>query len=64
MGAYKRYREFGVKEQRPEQRVIEFRELGTVSLRGITVQPWPLAYKWLLNKHYLNEVFLRGQNIS
>ena len=38
MGAYKRYREFGGKEQREEPRVREFREFGTASLRGITVQ--------------------------
>ena len=37
MGAYKRYREFRGKEQRAEPRVREFREFGTVSLRGITV---------------------------
>ena len=37
MGAYKRYREFGGKEQREEPRVREFREYGTVSLGGITV---------------------------
>ena len=37
MGAYKRYREFGGKEQREELRVREFREFGTASLRGITV---------------------------
>ena len=37
MGAYKRYREFGGKEQREEPRVREFREFGTASLRGITV---------------------------
>ena len=29
MGAYKRYREFGGKEQREEPRVREFREFGT-----------------------------------
>ena len=37
MGAYKRYREFGGKEQPEEPRVREFREFGTASLRGITV---------------------------
>ena len=37
MGAYKRYREFGGKEQQEEPRVREFREFGTASLRGITV---------------------------
>ena len=37
MGAYKRYREFGGKEQREELRVREFCEFGTVSLQGITV---------------------------
>ena len=37
MGAYKRYREFGGKEQRAEPRVREFHEFGTASLRGITV---------------------------
>ena len=37
MGAYKRYREFGGKEQRAESRVREFRKFGTASLRGITV---------------------------
>ena len=37
MGAYKRYREFGGKEQRAEPRVREFREFGIASLRGITV---------------------------
>ena len=37
MGAYKRYREFGGKEQRVELRVREFCEFGTTSLRGITV---------------------------
>ena len=37
MGAYKRYREFGGKEQREEPQVREFREFGTASLRGITV---------------------------
>ena len=28
------------------------------------IQPWPLAYKRLLNKPYINEVFLRKQNLS
>ena len=37
LGAYKRYREFGGKEQREEPRVREFREFGAASLRGITV---------------------------
>ena len=37
MGAYKRYREFGGKEQQEEPRVKEFREFGTASLQGITV---------------------------
>ena len=37
LGASKRYREFGGKEQRPEPRVREFREFGTASLRGITI---------------------------
>ena len=41
-GCYKRYREFGGKEQREEPRVREFREFGTASLRGITVLLWPL----------------------
>ena len=27
------------------------------------LQPWPLAYKRLLNKPYVNEVFSRGQNL-
>ena len=27
------------------------------------IQPWPLAYKRLLNKPYVNEVFSRGQNL-
>ena len=44
MGAYKRYREFGGKEQREEPRVREFREFGTASLRGITV-PYKLSPK-------------------
>ena len=26
------------------------------------IQPWPLAYKWLLNKPYANEVTLTRQN--
>ena len=37
MGAYKRYCEFGSKEQRAELRVREFRKFGTTNLRGITV---------------------------
>lgn len=37
LGAYKRYRKFGGKEQREESRVREFREFETASLRGITV---------------------------
>ena len=37
MGAYKRYREFGGKEQQEELRVREFGEFGSTSLRGITV---------------------------
>ena len=37
LGAYKRYREFGGKEQRAEPRVREFHKFGTASLRGITV---------------------------
>ena len=37
MGAYKRYREFGGKEQQVESQVREFREFGTASFRGITV---------------------------
>ena len=37
LGAYKRYCEFGGKEQREEPRVREFREFGTASLRGIAV---------------------------
>ena len=37
LGAYKRYREFGGKEQQEEPRVREFREFGTASLRGIIV---------------------------
>ena len=28
------------------------------------IQPLPLAYKRLLNKLYVNEVFLRGQNLK
>ena len=28
------------------------------------IQPWPLTYKQLLNMPYVNEVFLRGQNLS
>ena len=36
-GAYKRYCEFGGREQRAEPRVREFCEFGTASLRGITV---------------------------
>ena len=35
--AYKRYREFVGIEQKAEPRVREFREFGTASLRGITV---------------------------
>ena len=42
MGAYKRYREFGGKEQRAEPRVRDFREFGTASLRGITVFKWSI----------------------
>ena len=38
MGAYKRYRQFGGKEQREEPRVREFCEFGTTILRGITVE--------------------------
>ena len=30
---------------------------------GWNLQPWPLAYKRLLNKPYENEVFSRGQNL-
>ena len=37
LGASKRYREFGGKEQRAEPRVREFREFGTESLQVITV---------------------------
>ena len=37
LGAYKKYREFGGKEQRAESRVRESRKFETVSLRGITV---------------------------
>ena len=47
LGAYKRYREFGGKEQREEPRVREFREFGTVSLRGITV----LTLNFILKIH-------------
>ena len=37
LGAYKRYRKFGGKEQQAEPQVREFCEFGTASLRGITV---------------------------
>ena len=37
MGAYKRYSEFGGKEQQADLQVREFREFGTASLRGIIV---------------------------
>ena len=37
MGAYKRYHEFGGKEQQAESQVRKFREFGTASLQGITV---------------------------
>ena len=43
MGAYKRNREFGGKEQQEELRVREFREFGTASLQGITVC-WCYSY--------------------
>ena len=52
MGAYKRYREFGGKEQREEPRVKEFREFGTASLRGITV-------KTLKFQHFLSFLLLQ-----
>ena len=44
MGAYKSYREFGGKEQRMEQRVREFREFGTASLRSFTVVLYDLKH--------------------
>ena len=28
------------------------------------IQPWPLAIKWLLNKPYVNEAYLTGQNLA
>ena len=32
------------------------------SFQSQNIQPWPLAYKWLLNKPYENEVTLTRQN--
>ena len=50
MGAYKRYREFGGKEQREEPRVREFREFGTASLRGITVVRVWIIWRQIIQK--------------
>ena len=50
MGAYKRYREFGGKEQREEPQVREFRELGTANFLGIIVLCFPLEYAYSIDK--------------
>ena len=48
----------------PSTVFFEYRENGWYHFKSyFNVQPWPLAYKRLLNKPYVNEVFLRGKNL-
>ena len=66
MGASKRYRESGGKEQRPEPRVREFCEFGTASLRGITVLFLNLLSLWKKCTEYevLGLIFKSLPNMS